>query len=133
MPIYDYACPDGHRFELLVPAGDDADRACPVCAGRAVRKPCAARLAGHADPGPGRDDAPVTWRGTGNGDRDTVRYWHEKMTARERLEQRYPELAGDRRPVLAHEGRFAANPLRAGDPLPPVPQQPSPPAAEKQD
>jgi len=28
------------------------------------------------------------------------------------------ELAGDRRPIVAHEGRFEHAPLRAGDPLP---------------
>jgi hypothetical protein len=38
--------------------------------------------------------------------------------ARRDLEARHPELAGDRRPVLAHEGRFEHAPLRAGDPLP---------------
>jgi hypothetical protein len=76
------------------------------------------RLGGVADAGPGRDDAPKSWRGTGNGDRETVRHWHRQMSRREKLEQKYPELAGDRRPVLAHEGPFAAVPLRAGDPLP---------------
>jgi hypothetical protein len=38
--------------------------------------------------------------------------------ARRDLEARHPELAGDRRPVLAHEGRFEHAPLRAGDPPP---------------
>ena len=37
---------------------------------------------------------------------------------RRALEDRHPELAGDRRPVLAHEGRFESAPLRAGDPIP---------------
>jgi hypothetical protein len=40
---------------------------------------------------------------------------------RRALEDRHPELAGDRRPVLAHEGRFESAPLRAGDPIPPLP------------
>jgi hypothetical protein len=34
---------------------------------------------------------------------------------RQRLEDRYPELAGDRRPILAHEGPYSTFPLRAGD------------------
>lgn len=46
-----------------------------------------------------------------------VRGWHGLMSKREKLEEKYPELAGDRRPVLAHEGAFANAPLRAGDPL----------------
>jgi hypothetical protein len=36
--------------------------------------------------------------------------------ARRKLEEKYPELRGDQRPVLAHEGRYHARPLRAGDP-----------------
>ncbi len=38
------------------------------------------------------------------------------LERRERLAEKYPELAGDRRPVLAHEGRYATAPLLAGDP-----------------
>jgi negative regulator of sigma E activity len=37
------------------------------------------------------------------------------MEKRERLEERHPELGGDRRPILAHEGIFRDRPLRAGD------------------
>lgn len=32
---------------------------------------------------------------------------------RQRFEAKYPELAGDTRPVLAHEGRYHNAPLRA--------------------
>ena len=39
----------------------------------------------------------------------------ELAAKREKLEERHPELAGDRRPILAHEGIFARKPLRAGD------------------
>ncbi|TVT40960.1 zinc ribbon domain-containing protein [Amycolatopsis cynarae] len=121
MPIYDYACECGHRFEALVPSHASPAPDCRACGGRPRRRPPAVRLGGVADAGPSRDDAPKSWRGTGNGDAETVRHWHRQMTRREKLEQRYPELAGDRRPVLAHEGRFAAAPLRAGDPLPASP------------
>ncbi|MBK0869665.1 MULTISPECIES: zinc ribbon domain-containing protein [unclassified Saccharopolyspora] len=116
MPIYDYACECGHRFEALVHGSEPR---CDRCGSQPDRRPSAVRLGGVADPGPSRDDAPKSWRSTGQGDRDTVRHWHERMTRREALEEKYPELAGDRRPVLAHEGRFANAPLRAGDPLPP--------------
>ena len=37
------------------------------------------------------------------------------MESREKLEEKYPELGGDRRPILAHEGIFNGRPLRAGD------------------
>ncbi|WP_231446522.1 hypothetical protein [Brevibacterium zhoupengii] len=37
------------------------------------------------------------------------------MEKREKLEEKYPELGGDRRPILAHEGIFNGRPLRAGD------------------
>jgi hypothetical protein len=36
--------------------------------------------------------------------------------ARRKLEDKYTELRSDQRPVLAHEGRYHAKPLRAGDP-----------------
>lgn len=116
MPIYDYACDCGHRFEALV---HRAEPSCAQCGGTPRRRPSAVRLSGVASPGPSREDAPKSWRSTGNGDPEALRHWHRAMTRREKLEEKYPELAGDRRPVLAHEGRFAANPLRAGDPIPP--------------
>lgn len=68
-----------------------------------------------AKAGPSREQMPNTWRAVRQGDRETVARWHELARKREALEERNPELAGDRRPVLAHEGIFADNPLRAGD------------------
>jgi hypothetical protein len=38
-----------------------------------------------------------------------------QWSARQKLEEKYPELRGDQRPVLAHEGKYHAKPLRAGD------------------
>jgi hypothetical protein len=61
---------------------------------------------------------PQTWKGTYRGDRDYVTHLRRVADARRDLEARHPELAGDRRPVLAHEGRFEHAPLRAGDPPP---------------
>ena len=121
MPIYDFVCTCGWRFEEMVPTMNSPAPACPGCGGEPRRRPAAARLSGKADPGPGRDDAPKSWQATGHGDRETLHYWHNQLTRREKLEEKYPELAGDRRPVLAHEGRFAAKPLRAGDPMPTAP------------
>lgn len=128
--IYDYACERGHRFEALVAGVDSPDPLCRACGGPARRRPSAPRLGGVADPGSSREDAPKSWRSTHQGDRETVRYWHEQMRRRESLEEKYPELAGDRRPVIAHEGRFAGAPLRAGDPLPGLGSSPSPPTPE---
>lgn len=115
MIIYDYRCRAGHRFEATVPSMFSDDPACE-CGESANRVPSAVRQLG-ADPGPSRDDMPNTWRGIRGGDPELVRSWHQKMTRREKLEEKHPELAGDRRPVLAHEGAFAGAPLRSGDPL----------------
>lgn len=116
--IYDYVCACGHRFEALVTDADGPGPVCEVCGARGRRRPSAAGLSGVADPGPSREEAPKSWLSTDRGDRETVRHWHEQMRRRESLEEKYPELSGDRRPVIAHEGRFTRAPLRAGDPLP---------------
>lgn len=120
MPIYTYVCDCGFRFEALVASHASPAPVCTECGSAPRRRPPAVRLGGRADAGPSRNEAPHSWRATGNGDRDTIRHWHQQMSRREKLEERYPELAGDRRPVLAHEGRFAKAPLRAGDPMPPA-------------
>ena len=46
---------------------------------------------------------------------DSMEQWRQ-WGAREKLEEKYPELRGDQRPVLAHEGKYHDKPLRAGDP-----------------
>src|SRR5437763_717884 len=50
MPLYDYRCAAGHRFEAMAPlaAGDTAT--CP-CGADAVKVPSRVALAGAADPG----------------------------------------------------------------------------------
>lgn len=58
---------------------------------------------------------PKSWTGIAGGDPDAVAHWRQKMEKREQLEEKYPELGGDRRPILAHEGIFNGRPLRAGD------------------
>ena len=81
---------------------------------------------------------PQTWRGTYEGNREYVTQLRRTAERRRALEDRHPELAGDRRPVLAHEGRFESAPLRAGDriPAPPGPRgahsQPDLPATYEQ-
>lgn len=58
---------------------------------------------------------PQTWRGTYNGNREYLSQLRGQWSSRQRLEAKYPEIAGDQRPVLAHEGRYHEAPLRAGD------------------
>ncbi|MGV8972834.1 MAG: zinc ribbon domain-containing protein [Rhodoglobus sp.] len=117
MILYDVKCPSDHRFEITLTSMYDDTPACPACGSPTTRLPAGSGLSGRAAAGPTREQMPNTWQGIGRGDRETVRGWHGLMSTREKLEQKYPELAGDRRPVLAHEGAFAAAPLRAGDPL----------------
>lgn len=61
---------------------------------------------------------PQTWRGTYEGNREYLTELRRTAEQRKTLEERHPELVGDRRPILAHEGRFEQAPLRAGDPVP---------------
>ena len=122
MPIYEYACGCGYRFERLARIADaDAPPACPACGTADCRRvPSVAALLGRAAAA-GRDAAPRSWEQTNHGDRDTIRHWQRNLEQRGKLEEKYPELAGDNRAVLAHEGRYAASPLRAGEPAAPGP------------
>lgn len=123
MPIYEYACDCGCRFDRLARIAD-ADRpapACPACGAGTRRVPSAAALLGQARVPPGRESAPRSWEQANHGDQDTIRHWRRNLEQRAKLEEKYPELAGDDRAVLAHEGRYAAAPLRADDPAPPAP------------
>ncbi|WP_122818854.1 FmdB family zinc ribbon protein [Nocardioides pantholopis] len=115
MPTYDYRCPDGHRFERLVPITDRDAQRCPACGAGGTRLPAAAAIGGVADAGPSREQMPQTWKGTGGANREYVGHLRRQWDGRQKLEEKYPELAGDRRPVVAHEGRYHDAPLRAGD------------------
>lgn len=117
MIIYDYGCRDGHLFEAGVASMTAPDPACPVCGGDTRRRPSRVHTTG-ASAGVAREQMPRSWRAVGNGDAQTIRHWHQVAAAREKLEEKHPELAGDRRPVLAHEGLFAKRPLRAGEDIP---------------
>lgn len=130
MPIYEYACGCGYRFERLarIADADAPPPACPACGTADCRRvPSVAALLGRAAVPPVRDAAPRSWEQTNHGDRDTIRHWQRNLEQRGKLEEKYPELVGDNRAVLAHEGRYAASPLRAGDPAPPAPPADAPP------
>ncbi|WP_166133188.1 FmdB family zinc ribbon protein [Nocardioides ochotonae] len=125
MPTYDYRCPDGHHFERLVPIADRDAQSCPACGAACARIPGAAAIGGVASAGLSREQMPQTWKGTGGADREYVRHLRHQWDGRQRLEEKYPELAGDRRAVLAHEGRYHDTPLRVGDTPPSAPTPPA--------
>src|SRR5690606_12214157 len=117
MPIYDLRCGQGHRFAVsqsfTAPLPD-----CPYCGAATTKVPSRVAVTGLASAPPPPERMPQTWRGTYGANREYVAELRRTADARRRLEEKYPELAGDRRPILAHEGRFERAPLRAGDPLP---------------
>lgn len=117
MVRYDVRCPDGHRFEVDLPSIFADNPQCTECGQPTSRVPAVGAIKGVASAGPSRDQMPNTWRGIDRGNPDAIKHWRKQMTRREKLEEKYPELAGDRRPVLAHEGVFEGKPLRAGDAL----------------
>jgi putative FmdB family regulatory protein len=117
MPIYVYRCGCGERFERLLALDAPAPR-CPACGGAPSKIPAGPSLLGQASTGLAKEQMPQTWRGTHEGDREYVSELRRQWEQRQRLEAKHPELAGDQRPILAHEGRFASTPLRSGDPVP---------------
>jgi putative FmdB family regulatory protein len=97
VPIYEYACGCGERFEVLTRIGTPAP-ACPACGGQPTRRPSAAALSGRVNPGPGPEP---------------ILHWQRTLERRAKLDERYPELAAPKTPVLAHEGPYARAPLHA--------------------
>jgi len=69
VPLYDYRCSSGHRFEAMAPLADSDTAACPCGAG-AVKVPSRITLGGAADPGRPMELMPQTWRGTHEGNRE---------------------------------------------------------------
>lgn len=115
MPLYDFRCATGHRFEQQVPLSESTVPACPNCGRSSVKLQSAGRLLGRASAGLSQDQMPQTWKGTYNGNPEYIRGLRRTWADRQRLEAKYPEIAGDQRPVLAHEGRYHDAPLRQGD------------------
>lgn len=115
MILYDYKCTRDHRFEAGVASMSSPAPDCPDCGEASRRVLTTVRTSGFASAGHSREDMPKSWKGMSGGSPDAVNYWRRSMEKREKLEERYPELGGDRRPILAHEGIFQGRPLRAGD------------------
>lgn len=116
MPIYVFKCPCGLRFEHLT-SFDATAPDCPGCGGATRKIPAGFSLGGQADAGLAKEQMPQTWRGTYNGSREYVTGMRRQWDRRQKLEAKHPELAGDQRPIIAHEGRYHDAPLRAGDPI----------------
>ena len=114
MPLYDYRCPQGHAFEQMATIDGRQQQPCPACGQAAAKIPSRVSLGGQASPGAGLEQMPQTWRGTYEGHPEYVGQLRRQWETRRRLEDKYEELRGDRRPVLAHEGRYHDAPLRAG-------------------
>ena len=115
MPIYVYRCECGVRFEHLAAMTDTVAPGCPVCGGATRKVPAGFCIGGQADPGLSKNEMPQTWRGVHDGNAEYVDRMRRTWEQRQKLEERHPELAGDQRPILAHEGRYEGAPLRAGD------------------
>ncbi|MBL8926562.1 MAG: zinc ribbon domain-containing protein [Pseudonocardia sp.] len=115
MPIYVYRCECGVRFEHLATMSDTVAPRCPMCGGVTRKVPAGFSLGGRASPGLSKDEMPQTWRGVHNGSAEYVDRMRRTWEQRQKLEERHPEIAGDQRPILAHEGRYEGAPLRAGD------------------
>ena len=117
MPIYVYRCECGLSFEHLA-SFDAPAPGCPQCGGDTRKIPAGFSLGGQANAGLAKEQMPQTWRGVYNADNDYVTGMRRQWDRRQQLEDKHPELAGDQRPIIAHEGRFHEAPLRLGDVVP---------------
>ena len=111
MPLYDYACSCGTRFELMVPSWSSPAPDCPACGASTHRRPPSPAMHGRAAPPAAMSTAPQSWEGVGNGDRDTITHWRRRMDARQEFESRHPEHKEHRDAIAAHEGSFERRPL----------------------
>lgn len=111
MPLYDYACACGVRFELMVPSWSSPAPDCPSCGATTTRRPPSPAVHGRAAPPPAMSAAPQSWEGLNDGDRDTITHWRRTVEARQEFEARHPEHKEHRDAVAAHEGSFERRPL----------------------
>lgn len=106
MPLYEYRCRCGGRFDRFEPLSAAAGPVeCPTCGETAARRvPSPFARLGLADPGPDRSAWPKTWEAVGHGDRETIARWQRLVERRLELERRHPELAPPPpEPVASHE------------------------------
>lgn len=122
MPIYEFACPSGHRFSELIrvtPTPGDAEvrgvtsRPCPKCAGEGRRVVSSFAALGlqraRTAAGPPRRSWPRSWEATNRGDPETIGRWTRAIETRMRHEERDPSLGSQpAAPVHFHEHSSAA-------------------------
>ncbi len=115
MPIYEYRCDCGGTAEVLAALGAPAPL-CPACGAETRKLVSGFAVGGRANAGLSQSRMPQTWKGTYGGNPEYITSLERQWDRRRRLEDHYPELGGDGRPILAHEGHYSVVPLRAGDP-----------------
>ena len=119
MPIYVYRC--GVRGALRAARRHDPTpphRAARCAAGTTRKVPAGFSLGGRADPGLSKErDAADLARRLRRQPRVRRPDAPHLGAAAEAGGASYPEIAGDQRPILAHEGRYEKAPLRLGDPV----------------
>ncbi|GLZ49862.1 hypothetical protein Acsp06_60470 [Actinomycetospora sp. NBRC 106375] len=111
MPLYDYACVCGERFEVLMPSWRSANPYCPTCGEVTTRRPAAPALKGMTSPPPPMSAAPHSWEGVDRGNRELLTRWRHALDRRQEFESVHPEHAERRDAVAAHEGIFENSPL----------------------
>lgn len=112
MRIYDYTCGCGTRFEAMVRGSDAPPPPCIDCGAPTRRLPSAgAALLGQAKLPATANAAPKSWEGTHRGNTEYIAHWRRTLDDRAALEERHPDLATKRSPVVAHEGRYHSAPL----------------------
>lgn len=111
MPIYDYACACGVRFEHMVPSWSSPAPDCPMCGAETVRRPPSPAMHAGAAPPRAMSTAPTSWEGMRGGDREYVAKWRHALDKRQEFEERHPEHRETRDAVAAHEGVFERRPL----------------------
>jgi putative FmdB family regulatory protein len=116
MPLYEFRCVNEHRFERLLAFGSDSPP-CPACGQSSEKRQSSVALVGRASTGRSLSMMPQTWRSTHGGDREYVTNLRHEAERRVTFEGRNPELAGETRHVLAHEGKYAHAPLYEGESL----------------
>ena len=106
----------GVRFEHLAAMTDTAAPGCPCAAGRPARcRPASGSAAGRTR-GCRRTRCRRPGAGCYDGSPEYVDRMRRTWEQRQKLEERHPEIAGDQRPILAHEGRYEQGAAAAGRP-----------------
>jgi hypothetical protein len=116
MAIYDLRCAQGHVTEVIQ-SYDAPLPPCRVCGAATGKLPSRVSLGGQGRAPASQEAMPQTWRGTYGGDPEYLTGLRRQADSLRSFQDTHPEEAGDRRPILAHEGPYEGRPLRQGDPV----------------